>query len=84
MTAKISIAPWKRDTAAIGAHGATCDASHPCLATLRCDGTCQAQLGEGEPCKNLTGDCDLYTQGLACVAGTCKKIAFASRKNTPE
>lgn len=62
---------------AFGEAGATCDAKHPCLATLRCDGTCKPLLGEGAPCKSLTGDCDLYAGGLVCVGGTCTKATLA-------
>ena len=61
-----------------GTTDATCDAKHPCLPTLRCDGTCKAPLGEGDACKNVTGDCDLYVKGLACVGGTCQKVTFAN------
>lgn len=60
-----------------GESGAACDAKHPCLATLRCDGTCKPMLGEGAPCKSLTGECDLYAGGLVCVAGTCTKATLA-------
>lgn len=62
-----------------GGRGEACDDKHPCFGWLGChDGTCGDPLAEGQPCKNLTSDCDLYGKGLVCVANACTALSFVA------
>ncbi len=65
----------------LGDTGDSCDPSTaPCFSDLGCvDGKCGPPRKAGEKCKLLTGECDLYGQGLVChlALGTCVPLGLA-------
>lgn len=66
---------------ALGDTGDACDpASAPCFSDLGCvDGTCGPPKQAEQPCTLLTGECDLYANGLAChpALKRCTALDFA-------